>query len=127
MRHDKKKLFYIASGSAFVTSLCCVTPVVLFLLGLSTVSAAGALSNTLYYGYRWAFALVGLTFLGIALFFYFKQKGVCHFDDVKKNKRMIFNIVILMLIVSTIIYFIWNFIILKNIETPAIMETTIKP
>lgn len=46
---------------------CCVSPVVLVVLGLSTVSFAISLGNTLYYEYGWYFrgAALLLAIVGI--------------------------------------------------------------
>lgn len=115
MNRDKKELMLISLGAAFIASLCCVTPVILVLLGLSTVSFAGALSNTLYYGYRLVFISAGLTFLIIALVYYYRRKGICSIDDVKRNKNLIINLTLTLLIITIVVYLVWNYLILEYI------------
>ncbi len=72
MKEEKKSfLKRNVAIAAFLGGLCCFTPVVLVLLGLSTVSFAASLSDTLYYGYAWAFRSLALLFLVSSLFWYF--------------------------------------------------------
>ena len=45
--------FGLLSGLAGI--MCCVSPVVLVLLGIATAAEAVTLGDTLYYGYAWFF------------------------------------------------------------------------
>jgi len=113
---EKSFLKKFVPAAAFVGGLCCFTPVVLVLLGLSTVSFASSLSNTLYYGHRWAFRGAALLFLAGALFWYFyKKEKICTIDKFKKNKRRIINFVLLALVVGTLAYVIWLYVIVEII------------
>ena len=97
--------------SAIVASLCCLTPLVLVLFGLSTVAFAASLANTLYGTYKWVFRGVGLLFLTISLIIYFRSKGICTLDDAKRRRNEIVNKVLLALVVGIIAYIIFLYVI----------------
>ncbi len=99
----------------FIASLCCVTPIILVLLGLSTVSFAISLSNVLDGQYRWVFILLGLATLAVSLLFYFRKKGVCTLDQAVKHRNEIINKVLLTLIVSAIGYYLFFIVFLGYI------------
>ena len=46
-------------GSGLVAITCCVSPVVLVLLGIATAAEAVTLGDTLYYDYGWYFRAAG--------------------------------------------------------------------
>jgi hypothetical protein len=75
-----KKFFTILKISSipvFLASLCCLSPVILVLLGLSTVSFASSLADTFYGQYKWVFRVVGLLALLLSLAYYLRrQKGI---------------------------------------------------
>jgi len=109
--NEKKGFWAAIGGSAIVASLCCLTPLVLVLLGISTVSFAGSLADTLYGSYKWVFRGVGLLTLALALVFYFRGQGVCTLDDVKRQRNEIINKVLLALIIGVIMYVIFLYVI----------------
>lgn len=55
MKEKIKDLIKIISLPVLIASLCCLTPVILVLLGVSTISFAASLSNTLYNEHKWLF------------------------------------------------------------------------
>jgi predicted ferric reductase len=116
LKQDKRFLSAIVPISAFIGGLCCFTPVVLVLLGLSTIAAAASLTDLLYYEYRWAFRAVALLFLLSALFtyFYFKE-NVCTLNLVKQNRTRIINLTLITIICSIIAYIIWLYVIVEII------------
>ena len=57
----------IGALSGLVGILCCVSPVVLVLLGLTTATAAISLGDTLYYDYGWYFRGAAVVFAGRGL------------------------------------------------------------
>ncbi len=77
---ETKGIFLISGLAAVLGGLCCVTPVVLVLAGLASISVAASLGNVLYGEYRWAFRLVALGFLVLALWVYFRRRGTCTLD-----------------------------------------------
>jgi|TARA_Y100000310_G_C20698427_1_gene827405 hypothetical protein len=99
---------------AFIAGLCCFTPIILVLFGLSSVAFAASLSDVLYYQYKWAFRGVALFLLALALFWYFyKLEKVCTFDELKKKRRKIINFTLLTLIIAVLSYIIWLYVIVE--------------
>jgi hypothetical protein len=66
-KEQKSFLKKIIPFSAFVGGLCCFTPVVLVLLGISSVTFAISLTDLLYGQYVWVFRGSALLFLSIGL------------------------------------------------------------
>ena len=102
----------VVSWPVLFASLCCLSPVILVLLGLSTASFAGSLANTLYGDYKWIFRGVGLVFLAISIVAYLRrQKGICSIQEAKERRDEIINIALSALIVFVIGYIIWLYVI----------------
>ncbi len=59
---------------------CCVYPVVLVLLGLSTAAAALDLGNRLFDEWGWAFKTAGVTFAVIAIWIQRRRARACPVD-----------------------------------------------
>jgi amino acid transporter len=106
----------IVGASAFIGGLCCFTPIVLVLLGLSTVSFATSLADTLYGTYKWVFRGVALLFLTLALYWYiYKKEKICTIDELKKKKRKIINLVLITLISAILAYIVWLYVVVEVI------------
>ncbi len=115
---EKQKSFLkkIIPVTAFVGGLCCFTPVVLVLFGISTVSFAASLSDTLYGIYKWAFRGVALLLLAAALFWYiYRKEKICTIDKLKKRRRFVINFILLSLIIAVIAYIIWLYVFVELI------------
>ncbi len=91
----------------FIASLCCITPIVLVLLGISSISFAVSLTSVLEGQYKWAFILAGAISLIFSLVIYFRKKGVCTIDQVIKERNGIINKTILVLIVTVVGYILF--------------------
>ncbi len=99
-----------------IASLCCLSPVILVLLGLTTTSFATSLSDTLYGQYRWVFRLVGLAALAISIIWHLrKRKNICTLDQAKRQRRKIINVILLSVIVAILGYVIWLYVIVEYI------------
>lgn len=110
--NQKSFLKKLLPTTAFLAGLCCFTPAVLVLLGLSSVSFASSLADTLYGTYKWVFRAAGLLFLAAALFWYFyKREKICTIDAAKRNRTRIINTVLLALIISVVLYIVWLYVI----------------
>jgi membrane protein implicated in regulation of membrane protease activity len=82
--------FLLQSALAVVIgSLCCLTPVVLVLFGLASISTAVSLDDLLTGHYGWAFRLAGLSLLTLALIMYFRRRGVCTLDEARRQRNRI--------------------------------------
>ena len=68
---------------------CCVSPVVLYLLGAATATEAVGLGNTLYYGYGWYFRAAGAVVGGTAIYLYLRRRNECDVRGVRANWRTI--------------------------------------
>ncbi len=107
-KKQKSFLKRFVSISAFIGGLCCFLPVVLVLLGLSTVSFAASLTDILYGQYKWAFRGAALVFLLGSLFWYlYRKEDICTLDDLKRKKILIINLVTISLILGVLAYIIW--------------------
>jgi hypothetical protein len=107
---DRKGIFLIAGLAALIGGLCCMTPVVLILLGLSTLAFANSLGNVLYGDYRWAFRLAALGFLALELFVYFRRRGICTLDQARRQRNRIINTTLVILIGTIGMYIFWTYL-----------------
>ncbi len=96
-----KEIFKLTWLPVLVASLCCITPVVLVLLGLATVSVAVSLTGVLYGQYKWIFRIAGLLLLAGSVISYVRRtKGICTLDEAKKRRQEIINISMIALVVG---------------------------
>jgi hypothetical protein len=106
-----KDIFRISSIPVLLASLCCLSPVILVLLGLSTVSFASSLADTLYGEYKWGFRIVGIfALLGSLAYYLRRKKGVCTLDDVVRRRNEIINYVALTLIAGVLGYIFFLYV-----------------
>ncbi len=109
-RGDRKGIFLISALAGLIGGLCCVTPIVLVLLGLASISAAADLGNILYGNYRWIFRSVALAFLALALLVYFRRRGICTLDQARRARNRILNTTLVVFIFAVGIYIFWTYI-----------------
>jgi len=98
-----------------IASLCCLAPIILVALGISTVAFGISLTNVLDGQFRWAFQLAGVAALAISLVIYFRRRGVCTLDQVKRHRNEIMNKTLLALIAGIIGYYLFFNILLTFI------------
>lgn len=110
-----KELFRLTGLPVIFASLCCLSPIVIVLLGLGSLSFAGSLADNLYYNYRWLFRVIGVLLLVASLVYYFRQKGICTLDQAKKQRNKIINTVLITFGVSIFAYIIWLYVILHYV------------
>jgi hypothetical protein len=111
-----KEALKISGIPVVLASLCCLSPVILVLLGVSTVSFASSLADTLYGDYKWVFRAVGLVSLLGALAFYLRRaKGICTIDDVKKCRNEIINYVAITVIAGVLGYLFFLYVVVHYI------------
>ena len=108
-----KDIFKITGIPVVFATLCCLTPVILVLLGLSTVVFAASLSDFLYGQHKWAFRIVGLILLAISLLIYFRSKGICTIDEAKRQKNKIINVVLISVIAAIIGYIFFLYVVVE--------------
>ena len=73
--------------SGFVAITCCVSPVILALLGVVTAAEAVSLGDTLYYDYGWYFRGAGLVVAGIVFALYLRRRRSCSLRGARRHKR----------------------------------------
>jgi hypothetical protein len=96
------ELFKISGIPVILASLCCLSPVVLVLLGVSTVSFASSLADT-FYG---MIALIG------SLAFYLRRtKGICTIDDVVRRRNEVINYLALTVIAGVLGYLFFLYVV----------------
>jgi uncharacterized membrane protein len=101
----------IASLPVLFASLCCLSPLLLFVFGLASVSVAASLADVFYGTYKWTFRAIGLGLLIIALVMYFRKKNICTFDEVKKQRTRIINTILLTLFIAIVGYIFFLYVV----------------
>ncbi len=105
MKLRSMELLKITGIPVVLASLCCLSPVILVLLGVSTVSFASSLADTFYGDYKWVFRGVGFLALLSSLVYYLKRtKGICTIDDVVRRRNEVINYVALAVIAGVLGY-----------------------
>ena len=84
-----KKGLQIGLFSGLVAITCCVSPVVLVLIGVATAAEAVALGDTLYYTYGWFFLDAGMLVAGVAVLVYLRSRKSCSLDGAKRYKGLL--------------------------------------
>jgi len=111
-----KEVLKISSLPVLFASLCCLTPVILVLLGLSSVSFAGSLGDSLYGENKWYFRAFGLVTLGASIIIYLRRaKGICSIDQAKKHHNEVINIVAISLIAAVLSYLFFLYVVVHII------------
>ena len=79
------------SGLAAIT--CCVSPVVLVLMGVATAAEAVTLGDTLYYEYGWSFRAGGFAVAAAAVMLYLRGRRACSIRGAYTYRRMLLTLV----------------------------------
>ena len=107
-----REIVRISGVPVVLASLCCLSPVILVLLGISSVSFASSLADTLYGGYKWVFRGIGLVaLLGSLIYSWYKQKGVCTLDAAKRHRNEIVNSIMLALVTGVLGYLFFLYVV----------------
>ena len=117
MSEDNKPLAAIATASALTASMCCLPSVIWVLFaGSSAIVAANELSNDLYYSWvRLALYAVSLCMLIIGLVIYFRNRGICDMDDLRRERRRVVNTSLALFAVTVLGYLVWNYVVLEGV------------
>ena len=112
MKNIFREALRISGIPVVLASLCCLSPVILVLLGISSVSFASSLADTLYGEYKWVFRGIGLVaLLGSLAYYWYRQKGVCTLDAVKRRRNEIINSLALTLVAGVIGYLFFLYVV----------------
>ena len=88
-----KRGLLVGLASGLVAITCCVSPVVLALLGVATAAEAVTLGDTLYYTYGWYFRAAGLAVAALAVILFLRGRGVCNVRGAYQYRRMLIVLV----------------------------------
>jgi hypothetical protein len=102
-------LVKISGPPVLIASLCCLTPVVLVLLGASVGSFGVVLFTKTLGPYEWVFTGLGVIALAASLVVHFRSRGICTLDQAKARRNELINGTLLALIASAIGYSVWYF------------------
>ena len=97
-RRARKGLFVQTMLAVLTGWLCCITPLVLVLFGVASISTAASLDHVLNGEYDWAFRGAALVFVAVAVVVYFRRRGVCTLDQARRQRNRIINTVFLALL-----------------------------
>ena len=118
---SNRMLITIITLPALLASMCCLLSVVLVLFGLSTVTAAAALSDQLYWGldgwywFRPTLLFLSAIMLIMGIVIYLRNRGICTLDEAVRNRRKVLNTILLVSLSSYLLYLVFNFVILTEI------------
>ena len=85
---------------------CCVGPTVLALLGLSSVSFAISLGNTLYYQYGWYFRGAALVFAAAGVIHFLRKRKSCTLRGTREQWRLLVTVASAMVAVYAGLYWL---------------------
>jgi|TARA_B100001971_G_C18232042_1_gene564551 hypothetical protein len=107
-KNETKKSLLTGFISGLLSSLCCVTPLVLVLLGLSGVAGAMGLAGFLQQNLRWTlFIPLGLIFLGSSIYLYIRKKeGTCNLKTIQKYKTFVITTILFAVIVWILLIYV---------------------
>ncbi len=103
-RNVDAKALWIGVGAGLTAILCCVSPVVLFLLGVSTAAEAITLGDRLYYGYAWYFRGFGVAIAIAATVIYLRRRRSCSLRGAAANWRTLLAIAAATVLTYTALY-----------------------
>lgn len=89
---------------------CCVTPVVMVLLGLSSVSFAISLGNTLYYEYGWYFRGAAIVLAAAGVVGILRRRNSCSLRGLQAQRKLVVTVVLAMLIVYVLLYSVTSYL-----------------
>jgi hypothetical protein len=89
---------------------CCVGPVVMVLLGLSSVSFAISLGNTLYYGYGWYFRGAALLLAAAGVVGVLRGRRSCSLRGARQQWRLLLTVGVVMAAVYAALYWFTTYL-----------------
>lgn len=106
-----KDALKIASIPVLFASLCCLSPLLLLVFGVASVSVAASLADVFYGTYKWIFRGVGILLLFVGLIYYFRRQKICTFDEVKKHRTKVINMILMTVFVAIVGYIFFLYVI----------------
>lgn len=106
-----KEILKVSALPVLFASMCCLSPIILVLLGVSTVTFAASLTDVLYGQYKWVFRVFGLLLLTGSIILYLRRQGVCTLDQAKRERNRIINLVVTTLIAGVFGYLFFLYVV----------------
>lgn len=94
---------------------CCVSPVVMVLLGLASVSFAISLGNTLYYEYGWYFRGAALVLAVAGVIGILRSRNACTLRGARAQWRLLLTVVLAMVAVYVSLYWLTFYLALRSV------------
>ncbi|MAZ44998.1 MAG: hypothetical protein CMF48_07485 [Legionellales bacterium] len=110
-----KQWLKILTVPVVAASLCCLSPLLLVMFGLASVSFAASLTDTLYWEWRWAFRLGGFLLLMLTLFLHWRKQGICTLDAARRRRNELLNQFIIAVIAGVLGYFFFLYVVVHYI------------
>ena len=110
-----KEILKIVSIPVLISSLCCLSPIIIFLFWLWSLAFVSWLADILYGDYKWYFRIFWLILLSISLFLYFRKKWICTLEKAKRERNKIINTILITLITWVLWYIIFLYVIVHYI------------
>lgn len=85
---------------------CCVSPALLALLGLASVSFAISLGTTLYDGYGWYFRGVALLLAGVGVVAILRRRRACSLGGARSQWRLLVSVALAMAAAYLALYWV---------------------
>jgi uncharacterized membrane protein YidH (DUF202 family) len=114
-RKDYGPLIGISALSAFISSLCCITPLVMLAIGVSSASFAAALDARLDSNYEAFFVLAGMLTLMLGIWLYNKRSRLFAPADARKTRLLNYMII-------GFVFFLVSYLIIHDIIVAALEQ-----
>lgn len=89
---------------------CCVSPVVLVLLGLSSVSFAISLGNTLYYEYGWYFRGPAIALALAGVIGILRGRKACSLRGARAQWKLLLTVLVVMVVVYWSLFWLTTYL-----------------
>jgi hypothetical protein len=95
---------WLGALAGLVGITCCVGPTALVLLGLSSVSFAISLGNTLYYAYGWHFRGGAVLLAALGTLHLLTRRGACSLQGARQQWRLLATVIVAMAVVYVVLF-----------------------
>lgn len=101
---------------AFIGGLCAFIPVVLVILGITTVAVGASVFNILFGQYEWVFlGGAGLFLVGFLIWYFYKVENIRSFAEFKKDSKRFTVFALFTVVISAVTYYLWTYIIMGKL------------
>jgi hypothetical protein len=112
---NAKELIKLTGIPVLFASMCCLSPLIFFGLGIISLSAATELADVFYGSYKWVFRGVGILALIFTLWYYFRSKGICTLDQAKRQRNKIISTTITVIVGAILGYMFFLYVVVHYV------------